>query len=147
MNPSEIFNSILTHMIDTLIVVDSSGAIQTINRAALNLLGYAEQELLGKPMSVILGDEDRFFMLKGLIEAGSVHEFELVYVNKDGRKMPMSCTGSALRDPQGDIQGIVYIAEDITERKQAEAALKESEERFRTLFENVPIGVYRSTPD
>jgi PAS domain S-box-containing protein len=145
MNSSEIFDSILTHMIDTLIVVDPSGAIQMVNRAALNLLGYGEQELVGKPMSLILGDEDQIFMLKGLIEAGSVQEFELVYVNKDGRKIPMSCTGSALRDVRGDIQGIVYIAEDITERKQTEAALKESEERFRTLFENVPIGVYRCT--
>ncbi len=138
-------DSIISNMIDTLVVVDPDGMIKTVNPAILNLLEYFEEELLGRPMGILLEEEDMFFTLRGLIEAGSVHEFELAYVTKHGRTIPMSCSGSVVADSNGIVQGIVCIAKDITERKQAEQALQESEERFRSLFQNIPIGVYRMT--
>ncbi len=140
-------DSIISNMIDTLVVVDPDGMIKTVNPAILNLLEYFEEELLGRPMGILLEEEDLFFTLRGLIEAGSVHEFELAYMTKHGRKIPMSCSGSVVADSNGIVQGIVCIAKDITERKQAEQALRESEERFRSLFQNIPIGVYRMTSD
>ena len=140
-------DSILENLVDCVLLVEPDGRIKKINIATLNLLGYSQTELLSKNFSEILGSEDLFELLIGLIEGGSLREFELTFVTKFGRVIPMSCSGSAIKDKNDEMQAIVCIAKDITERKQADQALRESEERFRTLFENIPIGVYRITPD
>ncbi len=132
---------------DCVLLVEPDGRIRKINKATIDLLGYTQRELLNKNFAEILGNEDLFDLLTGLIEGGSLREFELSFVTKFGRNIPMSCSGSAINDKKGVMQAIVCIAKDITERKQADQALRESEERFRTLFENIPIGVYRITPE
>ncbi len=140
-------DSILENLVDCLLILDPAGNIERINKAAVELLGYSQEELQGKRFAEILKDEELADMLLGLIEGGSLHEFELTYVSKFARKIPVSCSGTTLFDVQGSLRGIVCVAKDITERKQAEHALQESEERYRTLFENIPIGMYRATPD
>ena len=140
-------DSIVSSMIDALIVVDNTENIKAANKAALNLLEYSAVDLLNQPFTTILSEQDLLPMIRGLIEGGSLQEFELTYRSKTGRLIPVSCSTSLIRDETGEIREIVWIAKDITERKQAEEALRESEERYRSLFENVPIGVYRTTPD
>jgi PAS domain S-box-containing protein len=140
-------DSILENLVDCVLLIEPDGRIRKINKATLDLLGYAQEELLERNFSEILGDENLFDLITGLIEGGSLREFELTFVTKFGRNIPMSCSASALTSEKGRMQAIVCIAKDITERKEAEQALRESEERFRSLFENIPIGVYRITPD
>jgi PAS domain S-box-containing protein len=65
----------------------------------------------------------------------------------DGRETWASTTKMPLRDAIGDIIGTFGISRDVTERKRAEEALRESEEHFRRFIENVPLGVCRTTPD
>lgn len=140
-------DSILENLVDCLFIVHPNGKIKKVNKATIDLLGYTQRELLKKNFAEILGSEDVFQMLTGLIEGGSLREFELTFITKFGRSVPMSCSGSALNDKKGTMEAIVCIAKDITERKQTDQALRESEERFRSLFENVPIGVYRMSLD
>jgi PAS domain S-box-containing protein len=65
----------------------------------------------------------------------------------DGRETWASTTKMPLRDAQGRIVGTFGISHDVTERKRAEEALRESEEHFRRFIENIPLGVCRTTPD
>ncbi len=146
-SPPRFLDSILEDLVDCLLIVHPNGKIKKVNKAAIDLLGYSPAELLKKNFAEILGSEDLFDLLTGLIEGGSLHEFELTFFTKFGRAVPMSCSGSALNDKKGTMEAIVCIAKDITERKQTDHALRESEERYRTLFENIPIGVYRMALD
>ncbi len=113
-------DNIIRSMIDTLIVINSDGRIKTVNKATLDLLGYKEDELIGKPIEIIwaAGDSNQP-LLEELIKKEVLSGVEKVYLSKDGRKIPMLFSGSVMSS-QGEIQGIVCQALDITERKHAE---------------------------
>jgi two-component system, cell cycle sensor histidine kinase and response regulator CckA len=66
---------------------------------------------------------------------------------KNGGTVRTEIVATALTDASGRVTGVLGVTRDITERKRAEEALRESEERFRTLYENSTIGLYRTTPD
>ena len=112
-------NNILESMIDSLIVVDSRGAIQTVNRAASILLGYGQEELIGKPIDAILTTS------KGKeleIRAGKngFENQEAYFKTKDGRKVPILFGRSVMKDDEGHLTRMVISGRDITERKRTE---------------------------
>lgn len=120
-------DNILKSMSDTLIIINRDGTIRTVNQATLDLLGYRQEELIGKPVDLIVTPLKgrgqiifkEIFNLGELIERDFVRDYEIVYRSKDGRNIPMSLSGSVMRD-KGEIKGIVAIARDITGRKKAE---------------------------
>ncbi len=116
-------DNIIRSMFDTLIVTAPDGIIQTANRATCDLLGYRTDELVGKPVDTIFADETlqpRNSWLDELIKKGSISGIEKVYLAKDGGKIPTLLSGSTMRDDNGNIQGIIFVAQDITEHKRAE---------------------------
>jgi len=130
-------DNILTSVIDTLIVITPNGTVQTVNQAACDLLGYTEEELIGRPMSSIFAeDTSEGADIDSLIRKGSAKHIEQTYLTKNGEKVPVLFSGSAMLDDRGKIQGIVCIAQDITERRRAEETLRESEDRHRNLIES-----------
>jgi PAS domain S-box-containing protein len=146
-------DSILQSMTDTLIVIGSDATIQTVNLATLYLLGYEESELVEKPIKwVITEEEQKLDLFSGtglekLIKKGSVQGIEMTYTAKKGQQIPMLFSSSVMEDKEGTFKGIVCVAQDITERKQAEDALRESEERWRSLTEDSPDLIFTLDSD
>jgi len=144
-------DGILENLISSLIVIDQKGIIQTINRATKELLGYEEQELIGKPMGILFarGEEEpkTGIELEELTKRSMVRNVERTYLSKDGRKIPVLFSGSVMRDNNSKILGIVCVAQDITKRKRAEEALQESESKYRTLVENIPQKIFIKNKD
>ena len=120
-----------------------------VNKIFCTMLGYNEEELttlkftdITHPEDIKLGVELTEKMLRGEIPGFSV---EKRYLKKNGEVLPAKLTASLIRDRQGAPTHSVATIEDITERKRAEEKLRQSEERFRSLFDRMLDGIYRST--
>ncbi|ODS31279.1 MAG: diguanylate cyclase/phosphodiesterase with PAS/PAC sensor [Candidatus Scalindua rubra] len=132
-------DNIIKNMVDTLVVVNPDTTIKTVNQATLNLLGYEEDELIGQPIEMII-EEEEIVSFKGtwitdLMKKGSITSVERAYITKDGRKIPVLFSASVIQNVDGEIQGYVCVALDITEQKRTEELKKKSErlERFHKL--------------
>jgi len=127
--------NIIANFLDTLIVTNPDGTIRTINQPTLDLLEYSEEELIGKPVGIIFAEEEEeeevkpFFSgtLEELTKRGVLRNYELTYITKSGRRIPMSFNASVMHDEKGEIIGIVAGAKDISKLKETEAQLRQSQ--------------------
>lgn len=129
-------DNIIGSMNDTLIVVNPEGKIRSVNRATCELLGYTEDELVGKKIDLVVAGEEEIFnaeTMEGLHGGKTLVNHEVDYVTKVGKRIPMLFSATVLRDKGGKVEGIVGLAKNIEERKRAEEALRESERRLRFL--------------
>ncbi len=135
---------ILATMKGSVIVVDLDGRIRVANRAASAMLGYLDEELIGRHIRSIVAPEENLTTGQ-LLHSLGVYEQNMSWRTAAGARIDILATSSFLRDGNGEPVGIVYAATDVTERRRAEQRLRESEERYRLLFERNLAGVYRST--
>jgi PAS domain S-box-containing protein len=119
--------SLLDQIHDTIIATDAELKITAWNRAAEQVYGYTEEEVLGRIPNEVLksefDDEQRASALKQIAETGSF-TIEVVQYTRDGRRLVMEGISIPQRDRQGSITGYVSAARDITQRKQAEEKLR-----------------------
>ena len=118
-------DSILENMMNSLIVIDADDVIRTANKATLRMLGYQEEELVGQEIEIILPEDslDWASKLRDLAEKGEVNNVEIIYISKDGKEIPVIFSGTLMRNKQG-IQGVICVAQDISERRLQTAELK-----------------------
>jgi PAS domain S-box-containing protein len=149
----------------SIIATNKDGVITVFNTGAEHLLGYSAQEIIGKQtpalfhlQSELENVRDRLSIKYGRAVTGLDVFFEYVaqkrlapsewtYVRKDGTQFPVRMTINVLREPYGDISGLLFIAMDIAEIKRSEKALKESERKYRLLVRNLPNCVYKGYID
>jgi PAS domain S-box-containing protein len=130
------FDNIIGSMNDTLVVVDPDARIRSVNKATCKLLGYKEDELIGRDISLIVPQEETVFGgtgFKSLLGEATILNQEVDYVTKTGKPIPMLFSAAMLENKTGGIEGTVGIARDITERKQAEETLRQSERELHFL--------------
>jgi PAS domain S-box-containing protein len=134
--------SLVEANLDPLAAIGPDGKITDVNTATEQATGYARDELIGTDFSDYFTDPlgARTGYRKAFAE-GQVRDYPLEIRHRDGHTIPVLYNASVYRDKEGRVIGVFAAARDVTERKRAEKALSESEERYRTLVELMPEGV------
>lgn len=157
-------DNIVSSIADILIVITPDGKIEKANRIALDILGYNEEELIGKDASILFPEKERIpfkeTKLVKLVTKGRLKAYEIDFKTKDDRKIPVLLSSAIIKASDCSYKGpvkdcpaykekgincekilsIVCVAKDITERKQAEEALSKANKKMRVF----PI--FRSSP-
>ena len=123
------FNNILKNMFDALIVTNDQLAIQSVNMAACDMLGYEKAELAGQDIRILLDSND------GSIPAMKNNDIDLkrqvfqinnmeYLLSKTGRKVPALLSCSALKNQHKEMEGLIVVGHDLTEKKAIEEKLE-----------------------
>jgi PAS domain S-box-containing protein len=123
---------IINSMIDTVVVVDDKLRIKAVNRSALDLLGYSEENLIGKPFSILCSDKnicDR--NTEDLFNQGHISNIETFFSTVTDKEVPVTLSASLIRGSTDIPDIIVIVAKDNTLHKKAEKALMESQETLK----------------
>ena len=123
-------DNILASMAESLIVIAPDKTIQKINHATLKLLGYEESELINQSVQFIFAEHIEPD-LNNLAQTGYLSNYKATYIRKDGKKIPVAFSSSLIRNENGETQGIVCVARDMTEQYLAQKKLRESREQLR----------------
>jgi PAS domain S-box-containing protein len=122
---------------DAIVTKSLDGVITGWNKAAERLFGYSSQEAIGNGIDIIVPKELRseVWTILTKIKAGDkVDHHETVRVHKDGHRIDVSLSVSPVKSPSGTIIGAAKVARDITARKRAQEALRESEQMARDII-------------
>jgi PAS domain S-box-containing protein len=132
---------------DAFVSVGLDGCILEFNRAYREMLGYTHEELLRLTYIELTPtrwhEAEIRILNEQILAQGSSDVYEKEYIRKDGSVFPVELREFLIRDDAGRPAAIWGIARDITDRKQAETALRESEERFRRIVETAEEGVWQ----
>lgn len=129
---------------DAIISKDLSGIITSWNQGAQRMFGYAAEEIIGKPILLLIPPECQYEepeILERIRRGEATEHYETVRQRKDGTFLDISLSVSPVRDAGGRIIGASKIARDITEQKRVLADLELSESRYRRLFEAAKDGI------
>jgi PAS domain S-box-containing protein len=126
---------------DAIITLNLEGIIASWNKGAERLYGYSAEEAIGKPLSMLIippgQEEEETAILARLRQDQRIEPYQTVRRCKNGKVLDISLSVSPLRDTDGAIIGVSKIARDITQWKKTLQALRDSEQEFRTLADNI----------
>ena len=146
-----LYRAFFDHAPDAVVVVDDDGIVVAANDTVLDVLGYQPDEVVGRPIEMLLPDRyaathvpqrDRFrsHRRRRLMGVG----VELRARRKDGTEVSVDVSLSPIDTPDGPVT--IAAVRDVSDRERAENALRTSEHRFRLIFDHAPVGVALLAP-
>ena len=131
-------------------IVDFEGRTSMTNEVLRRSLGYAPEEFAAMPFAEFShpGDLQANLDLFAQMTAGEIDHFQMEkrFIRKDGGTLWVDLTTSLVRDADGNLDYVIGMTQDISERKRLEGDLRVAEERYRLLVERVPAVVYVAEP-
>src|SRR5450755_4202357 len=137
------FATIVQHSDDAIISTEPDGTVTSWNHGAERIYGYSAVEALGQHISFCVPPEKRtevHTFLQRSANGEAIERFDTQRITKNGTIIDVSLSVSAIKDETGKLVGVSGIARDVTARRRAQAAMAESERRYRSLFENMLEG-------
>jgi PAS domain S-box-containing protein len=137
----EKYKYLMENLNEVVMMVDNNDRVLFVNKKFTEKLGYTAEEIIGEiGYKKLLNPEDHEIIIKKNKERinKEINQYELSFRAKDGQKIDFLVSGAPMIDSEGNTFGSIGAMIDITERKLAENALKESEARYRKLIEAFP---------
>lgn len=138
-----LFASIINSSDDAIISKTTEGIITSWNNGATRLFGYEATEAIGRHISMIIPPElahEETMIIDTIKNGESLQHYETERLRKDGSRVYISLTESPVKNSRGIVTGASKIARDISERKEAEQKLVQSEENLKAIFESSSEG-------
>ena len=140
LNLDEPYRELVESVNSVVLRCDRDGVITFMNEYAVELFGWEPEEIVGGPVTVLLPrprpGRPVSRLDKEVLAAPESYRTNInENVAKDGRRLWVAWTNRALRDQEGEVREVLSIGNDVTELVRAQAALRESEERYRTIVE------------
>ncbi len=140
--------SLIEASLDPLVTIGPDGKINDVNKATETVTGYLRDEIIGSDFSDYFTEPVKAKEgYRQVFKEGFVRDYTLEIQHKDGHVTPVLYNASVYRDESGNVVGVFAAARDITEYKKAEDALRESEEKYRDIFEESFDGLFITSPE
>ena len=144
------FRALIENSADLIVVIGAEGVIRFVSPSAERILGYAHEEAIGRNFLEWVHPDDLPIAMEALksrreIPGTTQTAIELRGLHKNGAWRTLEILGTNLL-AEAYVKGIVLNIRDVSERKQAEDALRRAEQDYRNLFENSVNGIFKSTP-
>jgi PAS domain S-box-containing protein len=136
---------VMTYMSEGLVVTDTSASIMFINKSLSEMLGYLPEEIIGKDWLDLVPADQQSIAKEAEVKRsqGYTDRYEIVLHRKNGDKFPVLIgAGPRFDEQSGQYIGSLGVVTDITDRKRAEEALRESEQRYRTILDEMSEGYH-----
>jgi diguanylate cyclase (GGDEF)-like protein/PAS domain S-box-containing protein len=142
------YRLLIERMREGLAQDDNDGIIQFVNDRFCEIVGYGRDELVGRDGEFLLATPEDVALMReknALRRRGISDQYEVRIRRKDGAVVWLQIGGAPVTDAAGNVIGSIGIHDDVTERRKAQEALRESEERYRLMAENSTDIILRST--